>query len=371
MKRQLKACIDLGTLSLKTFYATNETQGFDFSPPFVRKLSESRYGIELDKAVGAGSVLLSYRYGGEIFYRQAGMIAHTGGDLMTQKQKAEDATARILTILGRIVYDKVGLKAGDEIDIDLVLMLPLDEFSTRQGLAKTLREAIAEFSYNGSKVDGVNLSTIKIFVEGQGLSYICVDPNDDDPALRQTVGVLMIGHGDLVWLRFEGGPSKIKAGFGMTRYMMSFREYWPFDDEYLASKNLASGNLKFFLKSPANSEELISLKAAIASAKIDYMNELDICSLPFADATHYILGGGGSTFLKTHLVAALPRSLTRLELKPVKTAIASWFPEMDQAIAPLFMDCFMNFIRMVPRTPKVEPEEWPMPEEVSPNATRH
>lgn len=279
---------DAGTSGSKVFasYPMGECvfndESYFLIEPSVRKLTKETYQSMLELAyggIGLESSLVSYLEPSskKKVYWEVGASASRPGALFVSERKFENLLAKVLAFLGYLVHSQMQKK--ELVPLNLGILLPFDEFQDRRLLASWLRDIIGEgkegFEVNGIEIKNIRLAQIDCKPEGYGI-YKEYPSNQ--------AGILVIGHSDSSWLRFNNGllSSKLSRTLpetGMHDFLRTVNLQFPLTNELKASDVIAKAgsnlNPKVLaeLTQTKTEEEISWLISAIKDAKVQYWQE--------------------------------------------------------------------------------------------------
>ena len=263
-------------------YPFKQKEDYFLIQPWARELTKETYENMLEYAyggIGLESSLVSYLEPSnrERVYWEVGESASRPGTLVVRERKFEKLLAKLLAFLGYLVNAQ--METEELVQLRLGILLPMDEFQDRRLLASWLREIIGEgkegFEVNGIKLTNIQLVQIDCKPEGFGIYK--------EYPQTQT-GVLVIGHSDSSWLRFNQGllSSKLSQTLpetGMHDFLRTVNLKFPITEELKAAEIIARAgsnlNPKVLveLTQTKTEEEINWLISAIKSAKVQYWQE--------------------------------------------------------------------------------------------------
>lgn len=115
--------------------------------------------------------------------------------------KYESALYKILGIVGAIAHKH---QLSNPFDLELLVLLPFNEFTSRQWLEESLKECLPTFYWCGKEVN-VTLSKFQCLPEGYGGVSFLLRSFGEQWLQNRRVAVLMFGHRNTSFLRFERG----------------------------------------------------------------------------------------------------------------------------------------------------------------------
>jgi len=304
--------VDVGTSGTKSCFF-GESPEYPFEPieifflvsPYVRQLTQSTYKDALeymsDGQGGLESCLVSFTNpeSGERVFWELGETAARPGFLRVESRKFEFCLAKVLGLLGYLVYQH--LKTTDLINLNLGVLLPLNELEDRHLLAQWLRRTINDFEINGVAIRNIKLATFDCKPEGYGLFRA-----------YSAERVLLVGHRDSTWLCFNNGKLNTKLSrtlpeTGMHDFIRSIR--FPIANELQAARviSLAGRKLKqkplMELTQTRSQAEFEQLQQAIRQAHAQYWvdRRSQFSSLVMGDCQTLPVSGGAAHYFSEEL----------------------------------------------------------------------
>jgi len=127
------------------------------------------------------------------------------GDVGLDELKYERAIYKTSAIIGVIIDKASSTKRNvSNVVLELVVLLPWNEYEDRNRLKDQLTKILADFKFRGQPLK-VNLTNFLCRPEGSGLAMIRIKQKGLDWFRDRTLAVLMFGHRNVTALQFSGG----------------------------------------------------------------------------------------------------------------------------------------------------------------------
>lgn len=245
-----------------------------------------------------------------------------GSAVRNHDRKFAKALYKVLGVLSHIQHQERCASP-----IELGILLPFDEYATKEQLAHNLRLAAAAVEYCGQAQSFV-LNKIAIRPEGAGLFLKGLPKTLDIHAAR--VAVLVIGHRNASWLVTENGlpvlEESVTNDLGFRWFVQEVKSHTGYKDEIALAQMLFTGH--------SLPRDLQTAVDALLPAYWQQLQDFLAEQLP-AD---YVVCGGGAALLLQHQVAAFFSCklgwANHLARAVFKSGIA------DPVMAHRFTDCY-------------------------------
>ncbi|AFZ15654.1 hypothetical protein Cri9333_4891 (plasmid) [Crinalium epipsammum PCC 9333] len=250
------------------------------------------------------------------------------GDVGLKELKYERAIYKTSAIIGVIIDKASSTKRNvNNITLELVVLLPWNEYEDRNRLKDQLTKILADYTFRGQPLK-VKLTNFLCRPEGSGLAMVRVKQKGLDWFRDRTLAVLMFGHRNVTALQFSGGrmvkgespeigfmkledkvlertsgqkPLELSRAIFQADYLMMNR---PDNFSSIKLENTAAIQGLARSRDPEfRLSEIKKITEAITSSRAEYWQELeqwlDRC-LP-RDLDEVIICGGAGVYLKPEL----------------------------------------------------------------------
>ena len=252
------------------------------------------------------------------------------GDAGLEELKYERAIYKTSAALG-VIIDKANSSSTkrnlNNITLELVVLLPWNEYEDRKKFKERLTSVLADFSFRGQALK-VKLTDFLCRPEGSGLAMMRINQKGLDWFRDRTLAVLMFGHRNVTALQFSGGrmvkgespeigfmkledkvlertsgqkPLELSKAIFQANHLMMNR---PDNFSSIKLENTAAiQGLARSRDAQLRADEALKIANAITSARTEYWQELeqwlDRC-LP-SELDEVIICGGAGVYLKPEL----------------------------------------------------------------------
>jgi hypothetical protein len=261
------------------------------------------------------------------------------------KLKRESLVPKILAAVGAIVKDE---KLPPTLNLELYVLLPFNEYSSRGELESSLKEAIANFWFQNNNYK-VNLLKYNCYVEGFGIAGSQILANGIERFQSQRLVYLMFGYRNTSLLFFQNGKlsqtdsCSTKLGFynfcdfitkkipGVSREQIQsairtrtegFYNRDTVSRDYRQVTEVVIEDLITTLDSSLVEKERKAIGTAIEFATVQYWSMLriwlDEALFPLKNLDELVYCGGASEFLSDRLSEYIKSKNKALPLKRTK-----------------------------------------------------
>ncbi|MGB3207504.1 MAG: ParM/StbA family protein [Crinalium sp.] len=252
------------------------------------------------------------------------------GDAGIEELKYERAIYKTAAVVG-VIIDKVSSSSTkrnlNNITLELVVLLPWNEYEDRKKFKDRLTKILADYSFRGQPLK-VKLTNFLCRPEGSGLAMVRINQKGIDWFRDRTLAILMFGHRNVTALQFSGGrmvkgespelgfmklenkvlertsgqkPFELSQAIFQANHFITSRE-----DDFLSIELENTAAIKGLARSrdlEFRSSEIKNITEAITSARAEYWKELerwlDRCLPRRLDEV--IICGGAGVYLKPEL----------------------------------------------------------------------
>jgi hypothetical protein len=206
--------VDVGGSQTKIIYQVDDQTkpSYILLPPAIEEITKDKLNFFMERLGWIGSPSPDQQLWVEWNNRVVvlGEFAANFDPLDRIKElKYENALWKVLGAVGLIVeLSKVKVTAKKQINLELALLLPWNEYSDRRRFEEQLRVMLAEFTVRKLSLK-VNLERFLCRPEGGGLAALRIKQQGVDWLRNQQLAVLMFGHRNTTALYFDRGQLKV------------------------------------------------------------------------------------------------------------------------------------------------------------------
>jgi hypothetical protein len=320
---KLKIAIDPGSSATKVAYQvdTHSTHCFSMSPYCAAV--PSHYPQSASWGIGSTHIENAWVSHADSCYL-LGAIAKKfqGSAIRNNELKYAKALYKILGVLSHV---QTALQRT--LPIDLGILLPFDEYVTKDQLEEALMSAQNLVQYCGRSLS-LEINEITICPEGAGLFLQGLPPKIDPQSAR--VAVLVIGHRNASWLVTENGsPSlaeSVTNNLGFRWLVQEVRQRTGHKDEIALAEMIFSG--QHFHQ---------DIQQAVQVCLPLYWQQIQLFLDEQQPIDYAVCGGGAAILLEDKIIAHLSRKVgwaNHLSRAVLKSGIK------DRVMARRLVDCY-------------------------------
>ena len=214
-----------------------------------------------------------------------------GSEVRNNELKYQKALYKVLGILSHVQAFE-----DDSFSIDVGVLLPFDEYVTKESLERELMMAARDVEYCG-RSQSLEITSLSIRPEGAGL-FLSGVPSQVD-IKRSRVGVLVIGHRNASWLVTEHGAPVLEASvtndLGFRWVVQEVRQRTGHKDEIQLAEMIFGGeNMPRDIESAV--DEVLPL----------YWMQIEGFLKEQRPTDYVVCGGGAALLLKQDIMTHLP-----------------------------------------------------------------